>query len=45
MKMPAMAAKAMTVAKPIANNPRKVTAADLEHIYHSAYQPDEDFWE
>ena len=44
-QVPAMAAKAMTVAKPIANNPRKVTAADLEHIYHSAYQPDEDFWE
>jgi alcohol dehydrogenase len=44
-QVPAMAAKAMTVAKPIANNPRKVTAADLEHIYHSAFQPDEDFWE
>lgn len=34
--VPAMAAKAMTVARPIANNPRQVSAADLEAIYREA---------
>ena len=34
----AMAAKAMTVARPIANNPRKVVAADLELIYQHAFE-------
>ncbi len=36
--IPAMAAKAMTVARPIANNPRQVTAADLEGIYNQAFE-------
>ncbi|MEW5914606.1 MAG: iron-containing alcohol dehydrogenase [Thermodesulfobacteriota bacterium] len=35
--VPAMAAKAMTVARPIANNPRQVSAADLEAIYREAF--------
>ena len=35
--VPAMAEKAMTVARPIANNPRKVSAADLEIIYREAF--------
>ena len=35
--VPAMAEKAMTVAVPIANNPRQVTAADLEIIYREAF--------
>ncbi len=35
--VPAMAEKAMTVARPIANNPRQVTAADLEIIYREAF--------
>jgi len=37
-EVPAMAQKAMTVARPIANNPRKVTAEDLESIYHEAFE-------
>jgi alcohol dehydrogenase class IV len=28
----------MTVARPIANNPRKVTAEDLESIYREAFE-------
>ncbi len=36
-RVPEMAAKAMTVARPIANNPRKVTAADLELVYQRAF--------
>jgi alcohol dehydrogenase len=36
-EVPAMAEKAMTVARPIANNPRQVTAEDLEQIYHRAF--------
>lgn len=32
-----MAEKAMTVARPIENNPRKVSAADLEKIYRTAF--------
>jgi alcohol dehydrogenase len=36
-QVPAMAAKAMTVARPIANNPRKVDAGDLENIYRQAF--------
>jgi len=35
--VPEMAQKAMTVARPIANNPRKVRAEDLEEIYHQAF--------
>ncbi|MCB2190839.1 MAG: iron-containing alcohol dehydrogenase, partial [Deltaproteobacteria bacterium] len=35
--VPAMAEKAMTVARPIANNPRQVTAEDLEIIYREAF--------
>ena len=37
-EVPAMAQKAMTVARPIANNPRKVAAEDLEAIYHEAFE-------
>ena len=37
-EIPAMAAKAMTVARPIANNPRQVTASDLEDIYQQAFE-------
>ncbi|MFH1059134.1 MAG: iron-containing alcohol dehydrogenase [Pseudomonadota bacterium] len=37
-EIPAMAAKAMTVARPIANNPRKVSAADLEEVYRNAFR-------
>lgn len=37
-KVPDMAQKAMTVARPIANNPRKVTAQDLEAIYRTAFE-------
>ena len=37
-QVPAMAAKAMTVARPIANNPRKVDAGDLENIYREAFE-------
>ena len=37
-EVPAMAEKAMTVARPIANNPRKVTAQDLETIYFEAFE-------
>ena len=37
-EVPEMAQKAMTVARPIANNPRKVTAQDLEGIYHTAFE-------
>jgi alcohol dehydrogenase class IV len=37
-EVPAMAQKAMTVARPIANNPRKVTAEDLESIYREAFE-------
>jgi alcohol dehydrogenase len=33
----AWADKAMTVARPIANNPRKVTAEDLAAIYEDAF--------
>jgi len=36
-RVPEMAQKAMTVARPIANNPRKVTAADLEQVYQRAF--------
>ena len=36
-RVPEMAQKAMTVARPIANNPRKVTAADLEMVYQRAF--------
>jgi alcohol dehydrogenase len=36
-QVPAMAEKAMTIARPIANNPRQVTAADLEAIYQKAF--------
>jgi len=36
-EVPAMAAKAMTVARPITNNPRKVSAEDLENIYREAF--------
>ena len=32
-----MAEKAMTVARPIENNPRKVTVEDLENIYRTAF--------
>ena len=35
--VPAMAQKAMTVARPIANNPRRVSAVDLEIIYREAF--------
>ncbi|MCB2225940.1 MAG: iron-containing alcohol dehydrogenase [Desulfarculaceae bacterium] len=35
--VPKMAEKAMTVAVPIANNPRQVTAQDLEIIYREAF--------
>ncbi len=35
--VPAMAEKAMGVARPIANNPRKVSAADLEQVYRQAF--------
>ncbi len=35
--IPEMAKKAMGVARPIENNPRKVTAADLEVIYREAF--------
>ncbi len=37
VQVPAMAEKAMTVAVPIANNPRKVDAAQLETIYRQAF--------
>lgn len=37
-EIPAMAQKAMGVARPIANNPRKVTAEDLEGIYKEAFE-------
>jgi alcohol dehydrogenase class IV len=33
-----MAAKAMTVAVPIANNPRKVTVEEIEAIYQEAFE-------
>ncbi|MCA1905329.1 MAG: iron-containing alcohol dehydrogenase [Desulfarculus sp.] len=39
-RVPEMAQKAMTVARPIANNPRKVTAADLEQVYQRAFMAD-----
>jgi alcohol dehydrogenase len=39
-QVPAMAAKAMTVARPIANNPRRVVASDLEDIYRQAFEAD-----
>ena len=38
--VPAMAEKAMTVAVPIANNPRKVTASELEQIYYQVFDAD-----
>jgi len=34
----AMADKAMTVARPIANNPRRVTAQDLAAVYEQAFE-------
>jgi alcohol dehydrogenase len=34
---PALADTAMTVARPLANNPRKVTVADAIEIYEDAY--------
>jgi len=37
-RIPEMATKAMTVARPIANNPRQVTAEDLEAIYERAFE-------
>jgi alcohol dehydrogenase len=37
-EIPAWAAKAMTVARPIANNPRQVNAQDLEGIYSQAFE-------
>ena len=36
--IPRMAEKAMTVARPIENNPRKVTADDLAYIYQTAFE-------
>ncbi len=36
-EVPAMAAKAMGVARPIANNPRRVSVEDLEALYHRAF--------
>ena len=36
-QIPAMAEMAMTVARPIANNPRRVEARDLEQIYERAF--------
>jgi alcohol dehydrogenase class IV len=36
--VPEMAAKAMTVAVPIANNPRKVTVEEIEAIYQEAFE-------
>jgi alcohol dehydrogenase len=36
-QVPAMAEKAMTIARPMANNPRQAAAADLEAIYQKAF--------
>ncbi len=39
--LPRLAAKAMTVARPIENNPRTVSAEDLEGIYRATFAHDE----